>query len=236
MMATNQQSTHQSERPTIMAKKKSRTKSKNATPRPQRSALLTPPSPKLLARLEEVDKLTQRRQWAEALDLLTELDRAYPNRIEVVGELGNLAYETNDLHAYQTHAERFVRLDPDNADVLLGLSGAYIANSFPWLALTTRQRFLQKFPDHPKAAEVEETLALLKTLLIDTVSKSNLPEDIALDVLALHDRMRAQLQRGDLLGVRSTARQLLALAPTFIPALNNLSQAEFSPGRDGPGD
>lgn len=49
-----------------MAKKKSRAKSKKSTPRSQRSAPLAPPSPKLLARLEDVDKLTKRRSVVKA--------------------------------------------------------------------------------------------------------------------------------------------------------------------------
>lgn len=230
MMAANQQSTHQSERVPIMAKKKGRTKSKKSTPRPQGSALRTPPSPKLLARLEEVDKLTKRRQWAEALVLLTELDRAYPNRIEVVGELVNLAYETNDLRAYQTHAERLVRLDPDNAAMLGSLAAAYLKNHYPFLTLTTLHDLVQRFPDHAEADKARNTIAALANLLADSAKRGNLADEIALDVMALNDRLRIQLQNEDLLDVRVTARKISALAPTFIPALNNLSLAEFMLG------
>ena len=217
-----------------MAKKKSRTPSKSAS-QPRRSAPLAPPPFKLLARLEEVDKLTKSRQWAAAQALLTELDRAYPNRPEVLAELVNLAYDTQDTRAYQTYAERLVPLIPEDADALMGLAGAYLSNTFPWLALTTLQRLVQRFPDHPTVPEAQKTIATLQELMVESAAQEKLAQKNVLDVLVLHDRLRASLNDGDLQGVQRTAANLLALTPAFIPALNNLSQAEFALGNSARG-
>ncbi len=213
-----------------MAKKKTRTKSKKVTSRSQRSAPLAPPSAKLLARLEEAEKLIENRQWAEALTLLTQLDRAYPNRLEVVGELVNVAHGTNDMRAYQTYAERLVRLEPGNVEMLGGLAAVYLKNQYPFLALTTFYGLVHRFPDHPRAAGAGKTIAALEDLLADSAKREHLTDENALDVMALNDRLRVQLQNGELLGVRDTARQILALAPAFIPTLNNLSLGEFMLG------
>ncbi|HWE60247.1 MAG TPA: hypothetical protein VHB98_00905, partial [Chloroflexota bacterium] len=124
------------------------------------------PTPRLLAdRLAEAAQLARRKQWDEAHDLLADLSRRYPNRPEVLAARVNLAVETQDTQAYQAAGERLLQLMPNDPDLALGLAHAYVANTHPALALRAFQRFLDRWPDDPRAAETRQLAAGLETTL-----------------------------------------------------------------------
>ncbi len=210
--------------------KKSRKKSRSRSAASSAQRRISPPSRKLLAGLAEAEALTQRRRWSDAMAHLEQLDRKYPNRPEVLTELVNVAYDLKNLTAYQQYCEQLAQLVPDDPDVRQGLAGAYLSNGYLWLALAEFRRLLRKFPDRPRADDMKQTVTLLETGLEDACREADLADEIALEVLCLDDRVRCELQTGNLSAARKAAQELLAIKPGFVPALNNLSQVESGLG------
>src|SRR6266516_678747 len=106
---------------------------------------------RLLEELSEADSLVRRKRWAEARDLLESLAQRYPRQVPVLSALVNLYYDLQDMPGYQHACERLIRLVPDDPDLTLGLAGAYLRNLYPVLAMRTFRRFLERWPDHPRA-------------------------------------------------------------------------------------
>ncbi|NJN81647.1 MAG: tetratricopeptide repeat protein [Caldilineaceae bacterium] len=213
-----------------MSKKKPRKKPRSQPRRTPGQRALSPPPRQLIVGMTEASVLVKKKRWTDAMARLLPLAEAYPNRPEVLVELLNVAYELKDYQTYQEYGERLIVLDPDDSDLHQGLAGAYVANGFPWLALVAFRRLLERFPDHPRADDVRETVALLESGLEETRQEAGLDEAIALDVLALDDQARSKLQMGQLPAARSACQKLLGMRPDFVPALNNLSQIELGMG------
>jgi tetratricopeptide (TPR) repeat protein len=208
-----------------MAKKRK----KGANPKPKKRIRSTPDA--LLEGLAEVDQLTYRRRWAEALEELQALDQRYPNRPEVLTELVNVCYELNNIHAYQLYIYRLSKLRPNDPDLLFGLAGAYLTNIYPALALRTYRQFLARYPDHERAEDVHQIMADLEPSMAKVLADLELQGEDALELAAQHDEVRAALEMGQFREARKTAKLLLSRHPHFAPVHNNLSQVDFAEGR-----
>ncbi|MCB0045738.1 MAG: tetratricopeptide repeat protein [Caldilineaceae bacterium] len=183
--------------------------------------------------MEEVNSLLKRKQWDEARALLQDMDRQYKNHPAVLSELVNLAYDTKDMRAYQLYCERLAKVMPDDPDVQRGLAGAYLTNGYPWLALAEYQRLRARFAADKEGAKIDEVIALLEAELPLSAIGSNLSEAEQMEIMPLQDRGRAMLEGRDLRGGRQIIQKVLAMKPTFVPALNNLSQIEHKLGNTG---
>jgi tetratricopeptide (TPR) repeat protein len=199
-------------------------KKKHTVSRP--SALVRVPQ-QLLSELDEADALIRRKQWTEARELLESLDRRYPNRPEVLGMLVNANYDLKDMHGYQRACERLIKLLPNDPDVTVGLAGAYLTNFRPALALRTFRRFVERWPDDPRAAHAHGTIAELEAAMPELLAEVELSGEEGMRVAILHEEMQSALGQGDAAQVRKISEQLLRLQPEFPPALNNMSQAFF---------
>lgn len=199
------------------------------------TATVARPSPRLLVELGEVETMRRRKQWAEMRQALAALDQRYPNNVDVLTGLVNLAYDLKDTQAYQRAAERLIALKPDDPDVTLGLAGAYMTNLHPALARRTFRRFLERWPDHARAAEVRTTLAgledALDTALGDLGLAANGAREEGLELAALHEAAQASLEDGRFVAARQLLDSLLRRRPDFVPGLNNLSQLQALDGQ-----
>ena len=74
-------------------------------------------TPALLNGVQMVSALLDSQQWHEAETVLTELDRRYPNRPEILTLMVNLAHDQKDMQKYQYAAERMLRIQPNNPDL-----------------------------------------------------------------------------------------------------------------------
>ncbi len=180
--------------------------------------------------MEEVDRLTERKQWARAMEKLQELDRAYPGQPAILTELVNACYELHDLVKYQYYIEQLSEITPDEPDTLLGLGGAYLSNMYPALALQTFQRFVAQHPNHDRADEVRQTISDLDEGLQDVLQKFKQKYKDPFQVAARHDEVRLRTAQGQFKEARQIANQLLQLDPNFISVLNNLSLIEMMEG------
>jgi tetratricopeptide (TPR) repeat protein len=199
--------------------------------RPAQHAVSQSIPPRFSVTLEKVAALTQRKRWAEAQELLTDLDRRFPQQPAILIELVNVSYELKDTEEYQYACERLLKIDPINGDVALALAGAYMANLRPALALRAFQNFLQRFSDHPRAGEARQTVVELESMLGSILRDLGLSDETGLPLAALHEEMQADLNQGKYAQVYRIGEELLRRSPNFAPALNNISLAYFADGK-----
>lgn len=208
-----------------MAKKK---KKKRSRPR----ATVSAPPRRLLEGLLEADRLMRKKRWIEALNLLKDLNRRYRRRPEVLTNLVNAYYELDDIVNYQHACEQLLQVDPHNGDAALGLAGAYMSNLHPVLALRAFRHFLQRWPDHARAADVRETVADLEKRMPEFFADIGVSDDATGWRIALqHEEMQVYLEKGQFQQVRRAAEAILRHDPQFAPAINNLSLAHWAEGR-----
>jgi tetratricopeptide (TPR) repeat protein len=188
--------------------------------RPGRST----PSRKLVEGTSKAFELLENGKAGEALEILVELDRTYPNTPEVLGGLVNVYYDLKDLHNYEHAIRRLARLDRRDPDIIYGLAGAYMVNGRPALAIQAFQEALRRWPTHPRAKEAHKGIPLLENALREQTTGLNLSEAQSFDVLLQHDELRYCLAHGEYQQGRRVAEKLLRSFPDFVPALNNLAQ------------
>jgi tetratricopeptide (TPR) repeat protein len=184
---------------------------------------------RIAERLRQVDRLMFAGQLARARDHLEELDRRHPGQQEVLLRLTNVCHDLRDYAAYQAACERLVAIKP-SAGFTLMLAGSYLANTLPILALRTFRRFLDRWPDHPRAGEARETVAELQAKLDELLSGLQLAGPEGLEVATLHEEVQSLLGQGKYPEARQKAEELLRRRPGFPAALNNLSQTYFAEG------
>src|SRR6266540_3323994 len=127
--------------------------------------------------LYEADKLMESEKYPEARFALQELDRRFPDNEDVLRGLTNACHGLRDTHGYQYAIERLSKLAPDDRDVALGLAGAYMTNLKPTLALRGFRRFLERWPEDERAAQVGETIATLKRIASERLSALGFAEE-----------------------------------------------------------
>lgn len=181
--------------------------------------------------LEKADRLDRQRKWAEARDLLEELERRYPGRPEVLTGLVNVYYELGDITSYQFACQRLVSLRPDDPDLSLMLAGSCLANVRPAMALHNFARFLRRWPDDVRADDVRKTVADLEAKMDRILQDSGFSGEDGLQLAALHEEVLCCLQQGEFGQARRLAERLLKQKPDFVPAINNLGEAHFREGR-----
>ena len=173
----------------------------------------------------------EKKRWAEARDLLEDLDRRSPGQPAVLTDLVNACYQLHDVEGYQWACERLLPVDPDNADAALGLAGAYLENARVVLALHAFRHFLERWPDHPRATDVRQTVADLEQALPKLLAELHAPADQAFDIAVQHETIQSLMAQGQFRQVQRAAEALLQRHPKFAPALNNLSLAYWSQGQ-----
>lgn len=200
--------------------------------RASRSRTTVPTMPQQLgAGLSAAKAYMRRKRWGKARELLESLNQRYPNQVDVLTALTNVCYETKDVRGYLAAIEPLARLSPDDPDVTIGLAGAYMANVRPASALRTFRRFLDRWPDHERAAEISKTMADLEAKMDEFLADQGLPRgEEGLELAELHEEVQSRLDAGEHDQARKLAGQLLDRYPNFAPALNNLSLAYLVEG------
>ena len=194
----------------------------------------TPSLPRrVLEGVFDADQLLEEKQPAQAVKMLEELDRRHPGLPPVLELLTNAYYDLGDLHGYEWACYRLLQVDAGNSEAALALSGAYMANFRPALAVRAMESFLRRWPEHERAAEAHQTLKKLHTALRDELSELNLTPEEAFDLAIQNETVRFFLEHGRHQQGRQAAEKLLRQHPDFIPALNNLSQLYALQGETG---
>ena len=92
--------------------------------------------------LEQVGALTSRRRWPDARELLDKLIEEFPQSPEIYRKVVEVGIALEDNHFLQFGCERLHTLCPNDTNLPFLLAGAYMANGWPALALSTARRAL----------------------------------------------------------------------------------------------
>lgn len=188
-------------------------------------------SPSLLAELADAEALIERGRWQEAFEALDPLVRRFPGRAEVLASMLEVAQALKDRPRFQVVSEMLRKVLPDDPEVLLSLAGAYLDNARPALAAQTFRHFLERWPEHPRAADARRAEDELEASLRGTLVGWGITGDETLELAVLHEEVRSQLEQGDYPGARRVARKFLARQPHCAPVLNNVSQSFYAEGQ-----
>ncbi len=203
---------------------------KKKSPQPARARIISMP-PRLIEALEEVDDLTRRKRWNEALVRLDELDERYSNHPAVLTQLANVSQQLNDMTRFEDACARLVKADPNNDDATLALAGAYLHNARPVLGLRAFRRFVQQWPEHPQAPEAQKLIHDLEAGLAELLEPYGLSTDeTSLTLAEQHEKVQFYLAHGNYAQVKRVAQEALRRQPDFAPVRNNLSLCCFIEG------
>ena len=167
-----------------------------------------------------------------AHELLVHLNQRFPRRAEILEELAYACAEVKDARGLQSATRALIEVAPaKTADWLPTLAQSYLMNMHPALALRTYEDYLQRFPDHEKAAEVRQARGEMQPRAQELVDSLPFPAARRGELALLHDELNVALESGELERAETVAKQLLEAAPDFVPALNNLAQAQWLAGQ-----
>ena len=190
------------------------------------------PSRSLSRGLAKVQELIDQDRWVEAAEELETLARRYPNDPQVFYFQSGVAAELHDRPGLMEAAQRWAALAPDNPEAILNLGGACLTNVRPAMARRVFRQFLERWPDHPRAADVCETLAELDESLPGVLSETGLAGlDQAEELAIWHEEAQVALEQNRFSEAISLEERILERVPTFASALNNISLAHFAEGR-----
>ncbi len=214
-------------------RKLQRTAKKAAKRRQQKraDAARTPLSLGAARGLDEAEELLASGAYDRAIEVLGELARRYPRRVEVLSLLAEAYQRTDDRWSYQAICERLVAVDPDEPASWLALAFTAMVNAQPATAQRAFAHLAATWPDHSEAAQAREMQESLRAFLAEECRRREVNEEIGFRVLLLHDEINLHLHRGKYDKTCEAATRLLAICPTFAPALNNRSEAHFRSGR-----
>lgn len=185
----------------------------------------------VLAELTEAESLIAHRRWQEAREALDPLVRRFPGRVEVLAPMLEVTEALHDAPRRQVVSEMLRNVLPNDPEVLLSLASAYLANARPALAVQTFHQFLERWPEHERAADVRKAMTDLESDLRGYLTPWGIAPDDIPAMAVLHEEVQSHLEQGDYPGARRVARKFLARYPQCAPVLNNVSQSFYVQGQ-----
>jgi tetratricopeptide (TPR) repeat protein len=173
--------------------------------------------------LQEVNKYIVKKQWSNAKKRLEEIEQRFPCNKDIFYCWLTLASEQNNWMIYQKKAQEFISKYPNEADVYLALSTVCLKNTYPILALQVLQDFCDKFPNHSEISEAKETIKEIKITVPQLLQDYKLEKEKVLEIGKLAEQGRFLFEIGEYDQAKNFFQDLITLAPTFLPALNNQS-------------
>jgi tetratricopeptide (TPR) repeat protein len=180
--------------------------------------------------LYEANELLEKGQPEKARSILEELAKKHPRMSPVLELLVNACYDLQDMHGYEWAIYRLLKEDRNHVEAARAMAGAYMLNLRPALAIQAFESYLRRWPDDERAEESRKTVADLRQTLMKEMSDLDLPEAEALDLARQHEEVRFYLDHGQYRQGQAAAENLLKQHPSFVPALNNLSQLHVLQG------
>lgn len=194
------------------------------------------PPPELLATmLADIADLIEEGKYVEALQLLDPALNFFPESLDARAALAMVAFELRDAAAAARACEPLYAAVEDDPEIAIATAEARMMNIRPALALEAYRRFLALAEDDDIRAP--KIRGLLPRLEEDTRRRAvdlglGAAAD-AIELVAMHDRIGALMDRGDVDGAIQAAHALIARRPDYVPARNNLSLALMLEGRVG---
>lgn len=180
--------------------------------------------------LQEADSLLERDKPQQALELLSELNKSFPRQSDVLGLMANANLDMDNQHGYLHAIHELHELTPNQAEVKLGLAGAYLSNGYPALALQTFRQFLKRWSHDERASDVEKTIPQLEYVLRELLNNLGDSLETGFEFACQHEEVRLLMESGNYTRCRQLAKKLLQQRPNLVPILNNLSQVDWLEG------
>jgi tetratricopeptide (TPR) repeat protein len=181
--------------------------------------------------LDEAEELFANGEIGPAVEVLDELSRRYPRDLEILARLAEVHQHTSDSWAFQEICQRITVAAPDEPIWWLALASAALLNGQPATAVRSFAHFTAAWPNHPETPRAQQMQQSLQEFLAGEYRIRGWKERAGLQILLLHDEINLYLNRHKYDQVCDSAARLLAMCPTFAPALNNRSEAHFRSGR-----
>ncbi len=180
--------------------------------------------------LDEANKLLERGKTVEALNLLEELDKRYPNQVYVLEVLALAYHDLRNNPGYLRAMQKLHRLKPNRPDFKLGMAEAYMANGYFNLALVTFREFLKRWPQHEQAGQAREAVQVLEEKLPKILAEAGLNFESDLEFACRNEEVQVCMNTGEYARAKTLVEKMQREKPEFVPALNNLSQVYWLEG------
>ncbi|TWU06012.1 tetratricopeptide repeat protein [Stieleria varia] len=182
------------------------------------------------ARVSDAHAMILKGRYRDAQAILERLDRQ-GTYLAVIEALAMLYERTNQHDLCAHHASRLMRLTPNDAEILLLFGKASTFGSRTAVALLALRQFLSRWPDHPQANIAHE---LLGPAEVETKSRLKMAgfeyNERGLRLQSLHEQSIAALSLNRFDDVQRLCKELIAEAPEFCSARNNLAISLFHSG------
>ena len=173
--------------------------------------------------LREFERCLVKKQWSKAEKTLEQLEQGFSSNKQVWECWLNLAYAKGDWKTYQQKATEYSFKHPDEPDAYLTLSSVCLKNTYPLLALEALQNFCEKFPNHSEISEANEKIETIQKMVPQLLKDYGIEGEQTLEIATLSERGRFLFESNQYNEASKILEELIDLAPTFPPALNNLS-------------
>lgn len=180
--------------------------------------------------ITKVRQLCHQERFPEANRYLQELNQRYPQQVELLKLHLSVAVMGDDKAVAVRVAARLLELRPRNADALYVMAVGAVEYQFLFLVWYLGQLALAEDAEHPMSRETQELVARSGIVVDEMVAEMNLPRTEAIEAMVLHEWAQFHLEWQEFEQVETLERQVLAIAPQFWPAYNNLSLANFMSG------
>jgi tetratricopeptide (TPR) repeat protein len=185
---------------------------------------------RLREQLGEVETLLRRGKWVEADERLEALDRQCGGPAEILALRLQVAVQLKDFATQLEVTERLVALLPDDPMLQLQLAAAYVNNHWSALALRAFHSFVERWPHHPEASRIRQTVEIMEPEYREYLAEIGLGGPDELQRAAQHEQVQVLLARGKFEKARQLAARLIEALPHFAPPYNNSAQASALEG------
>jgi predicted Zn-dependent protease len=187
-------------------------------------------SRKLTERLGDAYDLIRCGDYDKAEELLQKLDRRGSSYPKVVEALMILYQTTGDRESCCEAAERLTKLCPRDAEARIMYAQESMYCGRASIALLNYQEFINCWPDHPHVSKAKQAIEILVPETERRMKETPFPSENALLWCCLHEESLALLHRGKYADCVAKCKDLLAKAPNFASARNNMAIACFQCG------
>jgi Flp pilus assembly protein TadD len=181
------------------------------------------PTSSVASGVQKLQKHLHNQDWQKANEVLQDLQEQFPKHPDVLAAAANVAQQQGNTVEYEHACKQLLEVSPHNPDAALGLAGGYLANQRPMLALKAFHDFLDQYPDHDYASQVQETVERLESEKEGILSEMGLEGENAEEIARLHEQVMSLIAYRQIESARAMAEKLVQRAENFIPAHNNFS-------------
>jgi tetratricopeptide (TPR) repeat protein len=178
----------------------------------------------------EAVELFEKGDLPEAEEILLELNRK-GTFLAVIELLSILFLEMDEFDKAALESRRLVRLAPDNADARFRYAMAAMYKSYATIAMVQFQELLQRSPSHREARKVEDLMQVLGEEVENRIQTAKFPTgSTGVRLQATHEESLLAMSNSRFEEAIERCQRVLAEAPEFCPARNNLALSNFHGG------